>query len=199
MIDSQAKARLLEKMLERPGASFSVSGFGRLADLSKASVSNIVSEWEKAGLVLSKHEGRNKMVYMNTKYYLLPEMKKVFEKTRDFQKPFVEKLKRMSSLKKKSVKAIIVFGSRARKDFNHFSDLDVLVALEEDNGNISEMVREEFVKATGRTGIRFSPIIMAKKELKERWKEKDNFLKNILEEGKVLKGGKWIGSIQATP
>jgi len=49
LIDSAAKARLLEKMLERPGASFSVSGLGRLSDLSKASVSNIVSEWEKQG------------------------------------------------------------------------------------------------------------------------------------------------------
>ena len=198
LIDSQAKARILEKMLERSGASFSVSGLGRLSDLSKASVSNIVLEWEKSGLVLSRQEGRNKMVYINTKYYLLPELKKVFEKTRNFQKPLVEELKRMSWLKKKAVKAIIVFGPRARKDFNYFSDLDVLVALEEDSSNVSEQVREEFVKATGRTGIRFSPVIMVKKDLKERWKEKDKFLQNILTEGKILKGGKWIERIQTT-
>ncbi|MEK6957808.1 MAG: nucleotidyltransferase domain-containing protein [archaeon] len=184
-------------MLERPNASFSVSGLGRLADLPKASVSNIVSEWEKTGLVLSTHEGRNKMVYINTKFYLLPELKRIFEKTRDFQKPLIEELGKMPSLKNKQVKAVIVFGSRARKDFTHYSDFDVLVVIEDSNSNVSERIMEESVKASGKTGIRFSPVIMGKKDFHDRWKEKDKFIQNILTEGKTLRGGKWIEHAQA--
>lgn len=196
LIDSKAKVVILEKMFERPNASFSVSGLGRLADLSKASVSNIVLEWEKSGLVLSRHEGRNKMVYINDKYYLLPELKKVFEKTRDFQKPLVAQLKKMASLKKREVLAVSAFGSRARKDYTHFSDFDVLVVVEDKESNVSEQIMEEAVKASGMTGISFSPVIMSKKDFQTRLKEKDKFLQNILTEGKVFKGGKWIEHFQ---
>lgn len=198
IVNSDSKTKLLVKLLERPNASFSVSGLGRLADLPKASVSNIVSEWEKIGLVLSTHEGRNKMVYINTNFYLLPELKKIFEKTKDFQKPLVEEINKMPSLKKKLVKAIIVFGSRTRNDFTHSSDIDVLVALDEENSSASERITEEFVQATEKTGIRFSPVIMGKKDFKNRWKEKDKFILNILTEGKILKGSKWIEHIRTS-
>lgn len=196
IIDSKAKARLLEKMLERQEASFSISGLGRLADVSKASVSNIISEWGKAGLVLSRHEGRNKMVYINAKYYLLPELKKIFAKTKDFQKPLIKALESMVSLKSKQVKAVVVFGSRARKDFNHYSDFDVLIVIENNESNASERIVEEAVKSSGKTGIRFSPLIMGKKDFQTRLKEKDKFLQNILGEGKVIKGGRWIEHAQ---
>ena len=198
MINSGSKARLLEKMLERLNASFSVSGLGRLADLSKASVSNIVSEWEKSGLVLSSYEGRNKMVYINSKFYLLPELKRIFKKTKDFQKPLVGELKKMPSLKNRGVKAVVVFGSRARKDFTQYSDFDVLVVIENKEGKVSEQIMEEAVKATGRTGIRFSPVIMGKNDFQTRWKEKDKFIQNILADGKVLKGGRWIEHAQTS-
>jgi len=198
LVDSDSKAKLLEKLFERPNASFSVSELGRLAGLSKASVSNIVTEWQKAGLALSTHEGRNKMVYINTKFYLLHELKMIFKKTRDFQKPLVEEISKMQCLKSKEVKAVIVFGSRARKDFTHYSDFDALVVIEDSNSDVSEKIMEESVKASGKTGIRFSPVIMGKKDFKGRWKEKDKFLQNILAEGKTLKGGKWIEHAQAS-
>ncbi|MFH1257221.1 MAG: nucleotidyltransferase domain-containing protein [Candidatus Diapherotrites archaeon] len=198
LIDSDAKTRLLEKLFERPGVSLSVSELGRIAGLSKASVSNIVSEWEKSGLALSAHEGRNKMVCINCKFYLLPELKRIFEKTKDFQKPLVEELRKMPSLKNKEVKAVIMFGSRAGKDFTHYSDFDVLVVVENSNSNLSERIMEESVKVSEITGIRFSPVIMGTKDFNDRWKEKDKFIQNILKEGRALKGGKWIGNIQAS-
>jgi len=197
IVDSDSKTKLLIKLLERSGASFSISGLGRLADLPKASVSNIVSEWEKTGLVLSAYEGRNKMVYINTKFYLLHELKMIFKKTRDFQKPLVEEISKMQCLKSKEVKAVIVFGSRARKDFTHYSDFDVLVVIEDITSSVSERIMEESVKASEKTGIRFSPVIMGKKDFFDRWKEKDKFVQNILTEGKTLKGGKWIEHAQA--
>ena len=62
----------------------------------------------------------------------------------------------------------------------------------------SEQIMEEAVKSSGRTGIRFSPVLMGKKDFQTRVKEKDRFTQNILAEGKVLKGGKWIEHVQAT-
>lgn len=195
LADSNSKAHLLQYLLDS-SQPFSVSELARLSDLPKASISVIVSQWEKTGLVLAKTQGRNKLVGINPKFYLLPELKSILKKTKNFQKPLVEKLGSLSITKNSKVKAIIVFGSRTREDFSNASDLDVLIALENKNNPITEKIVEEFVKATVETGTRFSPVFLDKKEIKNRWKEKDAFLRNILEKGKILKGGKWLGHLQ---
>ena len=197
LVDSDSKVKLLGKLFERLNSTFSVSELGRLADIPKASVSNIVIQWQETGLVLSKQQGRNKLVFINTKFYLLPELKRIFEKTRNFQKPLMEELNKMPSLKNRGIKAVIVFGSRLRKDFAYSSDFDVLVVLDDKNSKVSERIIDEFVEATNKTGISFSPVILDEKNFRNRWKEKDRFITNILTESKIIKGGKWIEHIQA--
>ncbi|MBI2598291.1 MAG: nucleotidyltransferase domain-containing protein [Candidatus Diapherotrites archaeon] len=197
IVDSDSKAKLLVKLLERPTSSFSVSECGRLASLPKATVSNIIAQWQETGLVHSRQQGRNKLVLLNSKFYLLPELKKIFEKTKDFQKPLLRELESMATLKSQKIKAAVVFGSRTRKDYVYSSDFDVLIVVEDKNGKISERIVQEFVEATKKTGIRFSPLILGKKGFKNRWKEKDKLVMNILSDGKVLKGGKWLEHIQA--
>ncbi|MDO8634268.1 MAG: nucleotidyltransferase domain-containing protein [archaeon] len=197
LIDSESKAKLLSRLMTRPD-SFSVSELSRLADLSKASVSVIVKQWGNVGLVLCRQQGRNKLVSINKGFYLLPELKKIFEKTRNFQKPLLDKLQSLPVLKNKQVKAVIVFGSRSRNDFLHASDFDVLIGLENKNSPIAEKIVESFVEATKQTGVRFSPALLDKKDIKQRWKEKDKFILNVLTTGKILKGAKWLGDLQAT-
>ncbi len=199
LLGSTSKTRLLSKIIERPRASFSVSELGRLADLPKASVSVIVGQWEERGLVLSQRQGRNKLVSLNPDFYLLPELKKIFDKTKDFQRPLIERLKSLHSLKSQKVKAVVVFGSRSRGDFSHSSDLDVLVGLENKNSAFTERILEEFVQATNRAGVRFSPVFLGKNEIRERWREKDQFLLNALKQGRIIKGVKWLGSLQTAP
>ncbi|MFH1663746.1 MAG: nucleotidyltransferase domain-containing protein [archaeon] len=194
-INSKSKILLLEKLLDKSG-SFSVSELGRLSGIPKATVSGIVNDWEKAGLVLVEYQGRNKLAKINQKFYLLPELKKIFRKTSDFQQPLLSMLESSKLLKNPKIKAVIVFGSRIRKDFSHHSDLDVLIGLEQKNSELEEKIVEKFVSATASTGIRFSPAILDKKEIKSRLKEKDLFFQNILSEGKILKGRTWIEHLQ---
>jgi len=90
LVDSKSKILLLGKLLDKSQA-FSVSELSRLADLPKATVSVIVSEWEKAGLVSAEQQGRNKLVKLNSRFYLLPDLKKIFKKAASFQKPLFKK------------------------------------------------------------------------------------------------------------
>lgn len=198
LVNSRAKTRLLSAMLSHPH-EFSVSSLARLSNLSKASVSNIVVQWERAGLALFREDGRNKLVSINPKFYLLPELKRVFEKTKDFQKPLIKKLVSMRILERNAVKAVVIFGSRVRKDFTHASDLDVLVAIDDKENPITETITEEFVRASNETGISFSPVFLDEKDIRMRLIEKDRFLQNILAEGRVLRGAKWIERLQAAP
>lgn len=198
LVDSKSKILLLERLLDKSQA-FSVSELSRLADLPKASVSVIVSEWEKAGLVLAEQQGRNKLVKLNSKFYLLPDLKKIFRKTAHFQEPLFNRLKSMKVLKAKKVLAVVVFGSRLRGNFSHQSDLDVLIVVENKNCPLAEKIVEGFVKATNGTGIRFSPVTLDVKETRRRWVEKDLFIQNIFREGKILKGSDFVEHLQAAP
>jgi predicted nucleotidyltransferase len=188
LIDSKSKAKLLPLLLDRPGSVFSVSELGRLAGLPKASVSVIINQWQETGLVFSKQQGRNKLVSLNQDFYLFPELVKIFEKTKNFQKPFVDELFSIPILNDKKIKLVVVFGSRARNDFVHFSDLDVLVGIENKNNLVSEKIVEGFVQATKKTGVRFSPVIFEMSEINRRLKEKDQFIANALNQGKIIKG-----------
>lgn len=198
LIDTKSKTALLSRLMERPQSSFSVSELGRLAGLPKASVSVIIAKWQEGGLVFARMQGRNKIVSLNSKFYLLPELKKIFEKTKNFQKPLITILQSALVLKNSKVKAVVVFGSRARNDFSYASDLDVLIGIENKDSPLAEKIVEEFVKATKKTGIRFSPTLMDKKEIQGRYEEKDHFILNILKQGKIIKGGKWLEHIQST-
>ncbi|HZX19927.1 MAG TPA: nucleotidyltransferase domain-containing protein [archaeon] len=199
LVDSKSKKTLMSKIFGHRNHDFTVSELGRLADLPKSTVSTITTDWEKTGLIKSVIQGRNKIISLNKKFYLLPELERIFEKTRDFQKPLVDALLSLPSLKKKGVKAVVLFGSRTRNDFTHASDLDVLIAAEDKSDDVVESIFEDFGKASEKTGVRFSPIIMQKKDIKTRWKEQDLFIKNVLNKGKILKGGKWIEHIQTAP
>ena len=199
LVDSESKSRLLARLLERPGSVFSVSEMGRLADLPKASVSAIITGWERDGLVLSRLQGRNKLVSLNPKFYLLPELKRISEKTMDFQRPLMEELKSMPVLKDSKIRAVVVFGSRARGGYSAASDLDVLVAIENKNAPLTEQIVEGFVKSSERIGVRLSPTLLDKNEIKSRLREKDKFILNIFNEGKILKGGDWLKHLQTAP
>lgn len=190
--------QLLSVVLSRPH-EFSVSELARLANLSKASVSNIVAEWERTGVVLSRQQGKNKLVSINSKFYLLPELRRVYEKTRDYQKPLLKKLDALKVLNRPSIKAVVVFGSRMRNDFSHASDLDVLIVVGKKDDPITEQISESFVKVSDETGVRFSPVFMGTDDVQSRRKEKDQFIQNILAEGKIVKGAKWFEHLQATP
>ncbi|MDO8634443.1 MAG: nucleotidyltransferase domain-containing protein [archaeon] len=196
LLDSKGKVRLLGLLLERPYA-FSVSELSRLSSLPKATTSLIVRDWDKAGFVETQLQGKNKLVKINQKFQLLPELKAIFEKSKNYNAPFFDKLKKLPVLKNPGVLAVVVFGSRARNDFVHASDLDAMIAMKNKNTNLTEKISASFVELSGETGVRFSPTFLDKKEVAVRWTEKDHFLKNILAEGKIIKGGKWIEHLQA--
>jgi len=194
LLDSNGKSVLLGKVVDSKH-SFSVSELARFSSLPKATVSRIVKDWEEAGLISMEFQGRNKLVKINKKFYLLPELIKIFGKAANFQAPLIARLKK-ATLKKPEIKAIVVFGSRARGDFNSGSDLDILVATGKKSAETEELF-DELARAATDTGVSFSPVFLNSGEIRSRLLEKDSFILNVLSQGKIIKGEKWLGNIQA--
>lgn len=194
LLDSESKVMLLGKILDSEH-SFSVSELARFSSRPKATVSRIVKDWEEAGLVSTEFQGKNKLSRINSSFYLLPEIKKIFKKAANFQAPLIAKLKRIVE-KKPEIKAVVFFGSRARGDFSGSSDLDILIGAEKKSAE-TEALFEDFARATSKTGVMFSPVFLDSGEIRSRLVEKDQFILNVLSQGKIMKGEKWLGNIQA--
>ena len=195
LIDSKSKKRLLEMLLERTEHSFSVSELSRLTGISKAQISGIIRQWETIGLVETLMQGRNKLVSINSRFYLLPDLQSISKKGKAFNAPYVEKIRGLRLLRSSDILAVVVFGSRVRNDFVHASDLDILLVLKTKDSSITEKIMTAFVKLSESEGIRFSPTFLTKQEFLSRRKEKDLFVHNILTEGKVLKGERLLGNV----
>ncbi|VVC00508.1 Nucleotidyltransferase domain protein [uncultured archaeon] len=198
ILDSKSKAALFERLVCR-SASFSVSDLSRLSGLSKPTVSGVVIEWEGAGLVSCEQQGRNKMVSLNKGFYLLPELRAMFSKANGRQGELIKRLESVEALGSKEIAAVIVFGSRARNDFIGKSDLDVLVVLGGKSNRIPEDAVESLVEVSAEMGVKYSPTFISREELLSRARGNDIFIKNILAEGKVIKGADFIGNLQRAP
>ncbi|MFH1391662.1 MAG: nucleotidyltransferase domain-containing protein [Candidatus Diapherotrites archaeon] len=197
IMDSKSKIIVLKELIARD-ASFSISDISRLCSLPKATVSGLILDWEDENLVSCRQIGRNKMVSMNRRFYLLPEIEQMFTKAAGRQQELIKKVRKIKALTAKEVMAVIVFGSRARNDSKSKSDMDLVIVLENDKHNTTENAMEELVKISHETGVTYSPVFITPKDLISRIKERDEFIKNVLTDGKIIKGEKWLEHIQTT-
>ncbi|MGM0580677.1 MAG: nucleotidyltransferase domain-containing protein [Bacteroidota bacterium] len=82
---------------------------------------------------------------------------------------------------------IIHFGSTARGDFTHESDIDIIILVDKRPANFQEEIKLKYplYEIEIESGIIISPIIMTKSEWNTN-KNKSIFLENVSEEGKLL-------------
>jgi len=80
------------------------------------------------------------------------------------------------------VVAIILFGSRARGDYDEYSDYDLLVVFQ--NENIMWKNRRKLFENVGKLGLFAQVLTRSIKELAE--KTEPTFLQNVLDQGTLL-------------
>jgi predicted nucleotidyltransferase len=80
----------------------------------------------------------------------------------------------------------LVYGSYARGDFNEWSDIDVLLVVE-DNLPWNPLKRLELVEECLLQAPGVEPLILSTSEL-DRLLEKNQLIKKIIEEGVILRG-----------
>ena len=78
---------------------------------------------------------------------------------------------------------IILFGSAVRGDFNHDSDIDMLV-IKNAPGRRVDRIRNLLLSVD--YNLPFEPLVYTPEELEERKNLGDNFILEVLDQGKVL-------------
>ncbi|VVB99691.1 Uncharacterised protein [uncultured archaeon] len=192
ILGSKPKIGLLERIIDSE-ESFSMRDLARLGGMPKSTVSLVVNDWQKAGLLDSQAIGNAKVVKINRKFALYPYLAGLFGGNGKIMDSAIKKIESSKALKSKDVVCAILFGSLAKKDVSGQSDADLLVITKK---SISEghPLNSLWDSLYGEIPFLPAPVFMTKKEAMERLKEKDGFMLNVFRHGIALKGRDWFVS-----
>jgi len=181
ILGNRTKIKLLRVLvpLSRP---VSLREAARLAGMSAAGASRAMEHLTAMG-VMERREASGQHLYtVNRDSYLYGVLSGLFDAEEARQQALFQALRDALG---PMAKAAAIFGSRARGDDRPDSDLDLLVVIEDADGE--EGVWEHLVELQPRIqrefGLRLSPVILGLERLRERAREGDPFVEAVAAEG----------------
>lgn len=172
----------------------------KLAKVSSWSVSRQFSKLVKEGMVRERLEGREKFYSLNLSNVKTRKICELFEIEK--RGSFLKKNRRLAwvleDFTKKAadfipeIQSIILFGSAARGQATHRSDIDVLVLVpnykEERFKKLMNSVDQLASEVSGRHPAKLAPVVMMIKDFEQGIKDKKRFAADVLKDGIVLFG-----------
>lgn len=154
-----------------------INELARVLDTDPGNLSRKLQELEKEGILSSEFSGGQRYYFINKRYSLLKEVKKVFELKYGLGDLIADSLKKV-----KGIKEAYIFGSYAKGDFEAESDIDVLII-----GDHAVMeATKVLLPVQEKIKREINSVDLTEKEFIKRKKDKDEFIANIFS-GKVIK------------
>jgi predicted nucleotidyltransferase len=132
---------------------------------------------EEDGIFLSRRKGNSTYYLLNKSYPLFDEFKSIVFKTIGIQGLLREILSKM-----KGIEVAFIYGSFAKHEETAKSDIDLLIIGKIDDSRLLREINklEEILKRE----INYS--IFRREEFKQKMKEKDSFIKDLLKNPKIF-------------
>jgi len=167
---SQIAIKLLDYFFVNQAAKKYINELARIIEVDPGNLSRKLNEMEKEGILSSSFSGKQKYYFLNRKYPLLSETKKIYENNYGIGRRIHKLLGGLKGLKE-----AYIFGSYAKGGFDSVSDIDLLLIGEHSAIDAIKLI-SPLQKQLGRE---FNIIDLTESELKTRRKKNDAFLKNI--------------------
>ena len=175
------KSKITQKLLGyyfiNPKAEHYINELARMLKLDVANLDKKLKELEKEGLFISEMQGNLRYFFLNKKYPLLGEIKKMYALNYGLEKKLAKTLKNL-----KGLQAAYIFGSYAKSNMNVESDVDVLLI----GSHASLDAKRQIEKFEDEIKREINVIDMTEKEFLKRKKTKDEFIANIFQ-NKIIK------------
>jgi predicted nucleotidyltransferase len=169
-LNSNLAVKILSYYFTNPTKKVYTRRLAEILDVDSGNLSKKMVELEKEGLLSSEVEGRQKYFYLNKKYPLLREIKKIHQ-----AKFSLPQLLKKILVGIKGLKEAYIFGSYAKNSLKEESDIDLLL-IGEHSAREARMAIFPLQKEIGRE---INVIDFSESEFKKKKKQKDDFLKNI--------------------
>ena len=180
LIGSRTRINILKLFIFNPKQEYYVREIARLTKEPFDPARRELMGLEEMGFLKSRLSGRQKYYSVNTDHTLFPEVKSMILKTVG-----IGDVIRARIVKRDDILIAFIYGSYAKNKENMESDIDLFLI-----GDISSMDLQEVVSdIEAETKREINPTIYSAKELKEKYKTKNNFILEVFRGPKIfLKG-----------
>ncbi|PIZ71125.1 hypothetical protein COY07_05640 [Candidatus Peregrinibacteria bacterium CG_4_10_14_0_2_um_filter_43_11] len=167
---STITVKLLSYFLLNPEEKNYLNELARLLKVDSGNLDRKIKKLEQEGVFVSEKRGNQRYYFLNKKYPLLKELKKIFEAKYSLAEKITSVLKKI-----KGVKEAYFFGSYATDSLREGSDIDLLIVGRHKTRDVQEKILEfqRFYKRE------FNIINITEDELRERKKNKDPFITHL--------------------
>lgn len=176
-LNSKIEIAILGYFFVNNNAKKYINELAKVLKVNPANLDKKLKTLEKEGVLVSETSGKQKYYFLNKRYPLLEEVKKIYNSKYGLEKLLEKALKDLNGLEE-----AYIFGSYARNQLEAESDIDLLLV-----GNHSSIEAQKKVAGLQNYLQREINIIdMTAEEFKRRQKRKDEFIDNILK-NKIIK------------
>ncbi|MFH1221772.1 MAG: nucleotidyltransferase domain-containing protein [Candidatus Micrarchaeota archaeon] len=170
LFGAKARVKVLAVILERDGLH--LREIARVAGVSSYEAKRELDNFYAAGIVKKERKGNLLLFYQDKNCPFLHDLKQLYRKT---EGALIELKKVLEQVK--DIEYAFVFGSMAKDKERQGSDIDLLVIGEV---NMTEM-EEKMLEAQKRISREINFIVWKPEELFKKSKEKNTFLRNLVE------------------
>lgn len=180
LITSKAKRRLLKLFIISPDRNFYTREIAKLTEEPLNAVRRELGHLEKIGLIRSHREGNLKYYSLVKEFPFYPELKKIIYATVGLGDYLTTKFS-----DPQQIEFAFIYGSVAKNEETAKSDIDLMVVGEIDEAELHDLVSQ----IEGDIGRSINYTLMSRKEIEERLKRGETFVKRVMAEKKLtLKG-----------
>lgn len=189
LLGTKTKARLLQTLLNFPSAQKTGREWAEMARVSPPQAQMALRTFENYGMVSWRPAGKSRVWTLNVHHVFVMALSKLLDVQSVFQTAFIDGLRtKLDGNTFSKIQEITLFGSVARKQEGHGSDIDVFLAVSD--SAVAETVRQACLGVSVDFLDRFGKVVMPLV-----WSKKDfaltnpNLLKNIRRDGITFYGG----------
>ncbi|PKL65300.1 MAG: hypothetical protein CVV32_04750 [Methanomicrobiales archaeon HGW-Methanomicrobiales-3] len=179
LISSKTRVKLLTLFLLNPGSEFYIREIVRTTSENINAVRRELANLESFGLIAGQKKGNQQYYSVNTGHFLYTDLQKIVLKTEGIPKILKE------SLAGEEITCMFIYGSFAKGTAGAKSDIDLFIVGDVDEDRLIPAIHA-CEQATGRE-INYT--LMTAAELRTRRKNKDPFVKNVMQEEKIQISG----------
>lgn len=192
VLGSATKVRVLRALMAL-GSAVSGNEARLLAGVqSKSGMQSALRDLTELGIVEREETRRIQLFRINRDHDLVEPLRALFgeehKRVTRLRKALEEVLE--AGAVREHTLSIIMFGSNARGDARPASDLDLLVVVgaKAQIERVSEVLIDAIPGMRRRFGLQLSPLVLEKARVRERFRDGDPLMQDVLSEGRTLFG-----------
>jgi predicted nucleotidyltransferase len=174
---SQITRKILDYFFVNPHAKHYINELAFILSTDPKNTYRKLKELETEGILSSEQMGKQRYFYINKRYPLLKELKRIFQASYGLKNEITKALKSIKGLRE-----AYIFGSYAKENFSQESDIDILTI----GSHQSLDATRALVGLQAKYKREFNIVDLTWPEFNKKKKQGDAFIKNIFS-GKVIK------------